>query len=72
VGFSGQNLIDLTTAHALLWQNGTMTDLQTQIPADSGWLLQQADAINDRGQIGGIGLHNGQIHAFLLTPFPQN
>ncbi len=68
VGFSGQSLVDVATAHALLWQDGQMINLQSQIPADSGWVLQQADSINDKGQIGGIGLHNGQIRAFLLTP----
>jgi probable HAF family extracellular repeat protein len=68
VGFSGQNLTDCTTAHSLLWENGAMINLQTQIPADSGWVLQQAYSINDRGQIGGFGLHNGQIRAYLLTP----
>ncbi len=45
-----------------------MTDLQTLIPADAGWTLQQAEAINDHGQIAGTGLHNGQLRAFLLLP----
>ncbi|MGO8929790.1 MAG: hypothetical protein ACLQU3_23230 [Limisphaerales bacterium] len=68
VGASGQGLTDVTFSHSLLWENGTMINLQTQIPADSGWVLQQAYSINDRGQIGGFGLHNGQIRAYLLTP----
>jgi probable HAF family extracellular repeat protein len=68
VGASGQGLTDVTHSHSLLWENGTMINLQTQIPADSGWVLQQAYSINDRGQIGGFGLHNGQIRAYLLTP----
>ncbi len=68
VGFSGQSLTDVTTAHPLLWENGTMIDLQTQIPADSGWLLEQAASINDRGQIAAFGWHDGEIHACLLTP----
>ena len=68
IGFSGQSTSDVTTAHSLLWQNGKMIDLQTQIPADSSWLLEQALCINDRGQIGGFGWHNGQLRAYLLTP----
>ncbi|MGO8927794.1 MAG: hypothetical protein ACLQU3_13005 [Limisphaerales bacterium] len=68
VGFSGQSLTDVTTAHPLLWENGKMIDLQTQILADSGWLLEQAGSINDRGQIAAFGWHNGQLHACLLTP----
>jgi len=68
VGFSGVDFSDITTAHALLWENGSMINLQTQIPTDSGWVLRQALGINDRGQIAGFGLHNGEIRAFLLTP----
>jgi probable HAF family extracellular repeat protein len=47
---------------------GTPTALSTLIPAGSGWTLQQANGINDRGQIVGAGLHNGALHAYLLTP----
>jgi probable HAF family extracellular repeat protein len=71
VGFSGADLSDVTTAHALLWETGRMINLQTQIPANSGWVLQQAVGINDQGQINGFGLHNGKIRAFLLTPINE-
>ncbi|HEX4790267.1 MAG TPA: hypothetical protein VH372_17500 [Actinospica sp.] len=47
---------------------GPPTALGTLIPAGSGWTLEQADGINDRGQIVGAGLHNGALHAYLLTP----
>ncbi len=68
VGFSGQSWTDISTAHALLWQRNGMTELQTLIPAHSGWVLQQAVCINDRGQVAGFGLHENQVHAFLLAP----
>jgi probable HAF family extracellular repeat protein len=45
-----------------------MLDLNSTIPAGSGWDLNSANAINASGQIVGDGLYNGQIHAFLLTP----
>jgi probable HAF family extracellular repeat protein len=45
-----------------------MLDLNNLIPANSGWLLQIANAINDQGQIVGQGTLNGQTEAFLLTP----
>lgn len=45
-----------------------LTDLNTLIPSGSGWTLEQANGINDRGQIVGAGLHNGALHAYLLTP----
>jgi probable HAF family extracellular repeat protein len=53
---------------AWLWQAGTFALLDDLIPAGSGWSLQQANGINDRGQIVGAGLHNGHLRAYLLTP----
>jgi probable HAF family extracellular repeat protein len=47
---------------------GALRDLNTLIPAGSGWTLEQANGINDRGQIVGAGLYNGATHAYLLTP----
>jgi probable HAF family extracellular repeat protein len=53
---------------AFLWQNGVMKDLNTLIPASSGWKLSYATDINNKGQIIGQGSYNGQSRAFLLTP----
>lgn len=52
---------------AVLWENGQVKDLNDLIPADSGWHLLDAYAINERGQIVGSGFLNGQLRAFLLT-----
>lgn len=46
----------------------TMIDLNTLLPADSGWVLLSANAINDAGQIAGEGIFDRQRRAFLLTP----
>jgi probable HAF family extracellular repeat protein len=54
--------------HAFFWQAGRLTDLNTLIPAETGWILEQARAINNRGQICGAGTLNGKRRAFLLTP----
>jgi probable HAF family extracellular repeat protein len=43
-------------------------DLNTRIPADSGWLLTQAKGVNASGQIVGQGTIDGAAHAFRLTP----
>lgn len=59
-------------AHAFLWQAGAMTDLNSLIPAGSGWLLREATAINTAGQIVGSGRIQGETHAFLLSPAPTN
>ena len=54
--------------HAFLHTNGVTVDLNTLIPANSGWTLTSANAINDLGQIAGNGQINGQVHAFRLDP----
>jgi probable HAF family extracellular repeat protein len=54
--------------HAILVENGVVHDLNDLISADSGWILLFADGINDRGQIAGTGLLNGDVRSFLLTP----
>ena len=56
--------------HAFLYSNGTMTDLNSVLSAGSGWTaLTAANAINDSGQIVGVGIiANGYQDAFLLTP----
>ena len=55
--------------HAFLYQNGTMTDLNSLINPNSGWTLETAFALNDSGQIVGVGINgNGQSDAFLLSP----
>jgi probable HAF family extracellular repeat protein len=61
------SVYDPTQYHAFLWENGAMTDLNTWLPAGSGWILTAATAINDNGDIVGTGLLNGQAHGFLLT-----
>ncbi|MBR8832720.1 MAG: DUF3466 family protein [Stigonema ocellatum SAG 48.90 = DSM 106950] len=55
---------------AFLWENGVASDLNNNIDTNSGWILKEARAINNRGQIAGTGQINGQTHAFLLTPQP--
>jgi probable HAF family extracellular repeat protein len=55
-------------SRAFLYSNGIMQDLNSLIPSNSGWVLEFANAINDRGQITGSGTHAGETHAFLLTP----
>ena len=62
---------------AALYSNGTVVDLSTLIPPDSGWLLGQPTDINDAGQITGYGFIDinkdgvlDETHAYLLTPIP--
>jgi probable HAF family extracellular repeat protein len=61
------NLSD-NAPHAMIWNSSGKQDLNALIPADSGWVLINANAINNVGQITGYGTHNGYNRAFLLTP----
>lgn len=70
VGFTSSG--HYTDYHAFLYSNGVMKDLNDLIPNGSGWSLQLALGINDRGQITGSGTINNQTHAFLLTPVGSN
>src|SRR5215469_1716556 len=54
--------------HAFFLGRCQMIDLNSSIPSDSGWVLQEARAINENGEIVGIGQHQGQAHSFLLVP----
>lgn len=51
-----------------LWEDGVVRDLNDLIDPASGWILQSAEAINDGGQIVGVGRHNGVSSGFLLNP----
>jgi probable HAF family extracellular repeat protein len=55
-------------SHAFVYRHGVMLDLNTLIPADSGWVLQEARGINNRGQIVGLGTLRGDARGFVLTP----
>ena len=52
-----------------IWEKGRLQLLDDLIPADSGWELGSADAINDKGQIVGCGTRDRKNgYALLLTP----
>jgi hypothetical protein len=54
-----------------MWDNGEVCDLNNLIDNAPGWQLGDARAINDIGQIAGIGALHGQPAAYLLTPVPE-
>lgn len=57
--------------HAFIYQGNVMYDLNDYLSENPGWVLTQANAINNKGQIVGYGTNpQGQIHAFLLNPVP--
>jgi probable HAF family extracellular repeat protein len=54
-----------------LYRDGTMVNLNSLLPAGSGWVLQRPISINDAGEIIGIGTFNGTRSGFKLTPIPE-
>lgn len=64
----GSSVYDSTASHhAVIWQNGKISDLNKQLPHGSAWVLEQAFDINNAGRIVGQGTIGGQRHAFLLV-----
>lgn len=57
--------------HAFLYEDGAMKDLNNLIDCDSGWVLNEARAINNAVEgavITGTGVVNGEKHGFMLKP----
>lgn len=54
-------------AHAVILRGATVEPLDGVI-GDASWEFIDARAINDRGQIAGVGRHGGVQRAFLITP----
>jgi probable HAF family extracellular repeat protein len=52
---------------AVVWKGGQITDLNSLVNSKLGWVLTQANSINDAGQISGVGILNGQQHSFILN-----
>jgi len=51
---------------ALLWRDAKSIDLNALIPQDSGWRLIRATDINDKGEIIGLGVIDGEMRGYLL------
>ena len=67
-------------SHAFLWEAGSIADLNSLISNDSSLQLVFANAVNERGEIAGVGVPLGYSpadifnvgHAFLLVPCDEN
>jgi uncharacterized membrane protein len=72
VGAESRIVNNRSTKTAFIIDKGVTRELSTLLPPNSGWELSgtfaEANDINDRGEIVGTGLHNGEWRAFLLTP----
>lgn len=67
----GRALISAPTLRetgAFLYENGEMKDLNNLVACNTPWKLTEARAINDSGQIVGVGSLDGEIRSFRLDP----
>jgi probable HAF family extracellular repeat protein len=65
----GSSTLSNGGVHAFSWTHEKgMIDLNSLLPLFSGWVLIEANGVNDSGQITGFGLHNGAQRAFRLDP----
>jgi probable HAF family extracellular repeat protein len=53
---------------AFLYESGKMINLNDYLKPELGWELTSATDINELGQIIGVGLKNGVLTSYLLTP----
>ena len=58
--------------HAFLYRKGRIIDLNRLISNKINWELSWAFGINDKGQIVGYGVRDGNFRAFLLSPTSIN
>jgi probable HAF family extracellular repeat protein len=70
---------DFSSSGSFLWENGSMVDLNSLIPPNSGLFLVETIAINDQGEIAGDADHPGCGisdalcgHAYVLIPCDEN
>jgi probable HAF family extracellular repeat protein len=69
VGGSAVGCVFDSQSHAVLWERGSIFDLNTLIAPGASLTLELAQGINDRGEIAGIGVDtSGNEHAYLLVP----
>lgn len=60
-------IVGTSNSRAVVWRGGVITDLNTTIGPGTGWQLDVASAIDDRGRICGWGRLNGMPMAYLLV-----
>jgi probable HAF family extracellular repeat protein len=56
-------------SHGFLWQNGEMLELGSLLDASGAdWVITYVTAMNNLGQIVGVGTYRGEPRTFRMTP----
>lgn len=72
-GLSGGSGDCVANFRAVLWEDGSIFDLNALIASGASLYLQCVETINDRGEIAGTGVDgSGDQHAYLLIPCDEN
>jgi probable HAF family extracellular repeat protein len=71
---AGLSVIDVNgDSRAVVWNNGVLTDLNTLVQANPPLYLITACAINNNGEISGLGFtSSGEIHTYRATPIQNS
>jgi hypothetical protein len=63
--------LEMPEFRAVLWRTDKAILLDDAIPAGTGWRLEAAHFINNRGEVIGTGTLNGVERTYLLRPIPR-
>lgn len=63
-------VVGTSGGHAVIWKAGRIEDLNNLLSRSTGWILKEANAVNDNGWIVGSGTLRGGEHGFVLIPEP--
>ena len=67
-----EQIVGESNGKAVLWENGSIYELNEFLPTGSAWDLTTARAINENGSIVGTGIVNGANRAFMLKCEPPS
>ena len=61
-------VVGSSAGHAFIWKDGKLQFIDGLVDDAQGWSFNSAAAINNRGQIVGLGTFDGSIRAFMISP----
>jgi len=69
-GWSDDTAVAAQPQYAVIWHDGSIVNLNTLLPSNSGWDLTSVKSLNDNGQLLVQGYYNGVVsNAVMTIPF---